>query len=49
MVDVDDLNAILSVFGTSVGVGSPLDLANDDGVIDVDDLNVILTNWGVPC
>lgn len=48
-VDVDDLNAILSAFGTNVGMGSPLDLANDDGVIDVDDLNVILGNWGAPC
>jgi len=49
MVDVDDLNAILSAWGTSVGVGSPLDLANDDGVIDVDDLNVVLSNWGSNC
>jgi len=49
IVDVDDLNAILSAWGTNVGVGSPLDLANDDGVIDVDDLNVILSNWGIPC
>jgi len=45
MVDVDDLNAILSVWGTTVGMGSPLDLANNDGVIDVDDLNVVLSNW----
>ena len=46
VVDVDDLNAILSAWGTSVGMGSPLDLANDDGFIDVDDLNVVLSNWG---
>ena len=45
-VDVDDLNDILAVFNTSVGMGSPLDLANDDGFIDVDDLNVVLSNWG---
>jgi len=49
LVDVDDLNAILSVFGTSVGVDDPRDTANDDGLIDVDDLNVVLANWGVSC
>ncbi len=49
MVDVDDLNAILGAWGTSVGIGSPLDLANDDGMIDVDDLNVILGNWAAVC
>lgn len=49
MVNIDDLNAILSVFNTSVGVGSPLDIANDDGVIDIDDLNVVLSNFGVTC
>ncbi|MEZ6209855.1 MAG: M12 family metallo-peptidase [Phycisphaerales bacterium] len=48
-VDVDDLNAILGVFNTSVGMGSPLDLANDDGFVDVDDLNVVLGNWGTTC
>lgn len=48
-VNVDDLNAILSVFNTSVGAGSPLDLANDDGFVDVDDLNVVLSNWGATC
>ncbi|MCA9281881.1 MAG: PEP-CTERM sorting domain-containing protein [Phycisphaeraceae bacterium] len=46
VVDVDDLNAILSAWGTTVGGGSPLDLANGDGFIDVDDLNVVLSNWG---
>ncbi|MCA9280942.1 MAG: VCBS repeat-containing protein [Phycisphaeraceae bacterium] len=48
-VDVDDLNAILSAWGTMVPVGSPIDQANDDGVINVDDLNVVLSNWGVTC
>ncbi|MCA9280793.1 MAG: hypothetical protein H6812_04235 [Phycisphaeraceae bacterium] len=48
-IDVDDLNAILSAFGSNVGVGSPLDLANNDGIIDVDDLNVILGAWGQSC
>ena len=49
MVDVDDLNAILSVFGTTVGIGDPRDVANNDGFIDVDDLNVILGNFGTTC
>ncbi len=44
-VDVDDLNAILAVWDTTVGVGSPLDLAGDDGIVDVNDLNVVLSNW----
>ncbi|MCA9305757.1 MAG: hypothetical protein R3B46_03185 [Phycisphaerales bacterium] len=48
-VDVDDLNAILGAWNTSVTVGGPLDLANDDGFIDVDDLNVVLGNWGNSC
>ncbi len=48
-VDVDDLNNILSNWLGSVGVGSPVDLANDDGVVDVDDLNVVLGNWGASC
>ncbi len=46
MTDVDDLNQILSAFGTSVGMGDPRDLANNDGFVDVDDLNVVLANFG---
>lgn len=49
MVDVDDLNAILSVFGTSVGIGNSSDIANNDGLINIDDLNVILANFGATC
>lgn len=49
VVDVDDLNAILSVWNTNVGVGSPLDLAGDDGLINVDDLNAVLGNWNQSC
>ncbi len=44
-VDVDDLNAILSVWNTVVPLGDPRDLANNDGLINVDDLNVVLSNW----
>ncbi len=49
MVDVDDLNAILSAFGTNVGIGDPRDTANNDGFVDVDDLNVVLANFGATC
>lgn len=49
VVDVDDLNGLLSVWGTQVGAGAPADLANDDGVVTVDDLNVILGWWGAAC
>ena len=48
-VDVDDLNAILSAWNSSVEPGSALDLANADGFVDVDDLNVVLANWGLDC
>jgi len=48
-IDVDDLNAILSVFGNNVGIGSPLDIANNDGIVHVDDLNVILGAFGTSC
>ena len=33
----------------NVGVGSPFDLANNDGIVDVDDLNVALSAWGTNC
>ncbi len=49
VVNVDDLNAILAAWNTSVGIGDPRDLANSDGFIDVDDLNVLLANWNTVC
>ncbi|MCA9280488.1 MAG: endonuclease [Phycisphaeraceae bacterium] len=49
IVNVDDLNAVLSAWGMNVGMGSPIDLANNDGFVDVDDLNVVLGNWGTDC
>lgn len=48
-IDVDDLNAILSVFGQNVGMGHAADIANDDGIVDVDDLNVVLAAFGTSC
>lgn len=49
LVNVDDLNEILSAWGMNVGIGSRLDLANNDGIIDVDDLNALLSNWNATC
>lgn len=49
MVNIDDLNDILSTFNTSVGAGHRFDLANDDGLVDIDDLNVVLSNWNASC
>ncbi len=48
-VNVDDLNAILAAWNTTVGVGSPIDLAGGDGFVGVDDLNVVLAHWGAGC
>lgn len=42
VVDLDDLNLILSSFGLQ---GSDGDL-NDDGLINLDDLNILLQNFG---
>lgn len=47
-VDVDDLNLVLSNWGTQVGQCGPGD-ANGDGVVNVDDLNLVLSNWGESC
>ncbi len=49
VVDVDDLNAILSAWNTTVGIGSSADQANNDGFVDVDDLNVVLAHWLESC
>ncbi len=48
MVDVDDLNEVLSQWGNVVTVGTFADIS-PDGVIDVDDLNEVLSNWGSSC
>jgi len=44
-VDLDDLNAVLTNFGTSGPAGD----ANGDGVVDLDDLNLVLTSFGTSC
>ncbi len=48
IVDVDDLNLVLSNWNTSVGPCGPGD-ANGDGFVDVDDLNLVLSNWEKSC
>lgn len=49
VVDVDDLNMILGLWGQSVHPGAPVDIAGDDGLITVDDLNVVLVHWQTAC
>lgn len=44
-VDLDDLDAVLTNFGTAPGIGGPGD-ANCDGVVNLDDLDLVLTNFG---
>ncbi len=48
IVNVDDLNAILSLWSQAVADGGIGDF-NCDGTIDVDDLNVVLSNWASSC
>lgn len=48
-VDVDDLNAILTHWHTTVDECAAVDLANGDAFVDVDDLNVVLGNWRMGC
>jgi len=45
VVDLNDLNAVLTNFGTAPGIGGPGD-ANCDGVVDLNDLNLVLSNFG---
>jgi hypothetical protein len=47
VVDTNDLNVVLSMFGQSGGA-----LAGDvntDGIVDFDDLNYVLTRFGYEC
>ncbi len=48
VIDLDDLNALLSNFGKPEAPCSPRD-TNGDGMLDLDDLNYILTNFGADC
>jgi len=47
-VDLNDLNAVLVNFGSSVPVGENGDV-NCDGVVDLNDLNAVLVNFGGSC
>lgn len=44
-VDLDDLNLILTNFGSESGQGD----LNCDGIVDLDDLNAVLTAFGTVC
>lgn len=44
-VDIDDLNIILSNFGTAGPAGD----TNGDEMVDIDDLNLVLSNFGNTC
>nr|AQQ75101.1 hypothetical protein [uncultured bacterium] len=48
VVDVDDLNVVLSSWSQSVSPCQGADVTGD-GQVDVDDLNAVLGSWGVPC
>lgn len=47
-VNIDDLSAILSVWGDEVSAGSMGD-PSKDGVVSVDDLSAVLATWGSQC
>lgn len=48
VVNVDDLNAVLSSWGQNVGPCNAPEVTGD-GVVDVDDLNLVLGSWGMVC
>ena len=48
-VNFDDLNAVLTAWGMTVGTASPLDVAGGDGVVNINDLNTILERWLDEC
>jgi glucose/arabinose dehydrogenase len=45
MVDLDDLNMVLTNFGQTTSEGD----TDNNGVVDLDDLNTVLTNFGTNC
>lgn len=47
-INIDDLNEVLSAWGTSAPAGTGADVSGD-GVVGVDDLNVVLSAWGSSC
>ncbi len=49
MVDFDDLNMVLSNWGTGGPDGDVFPFPGGDGAVDFDDLNEVLTNWGNTC
>ncbi len=47
MVNVDDLNVVLSNWGRTDDPGLAFGDLSKDGIVDVDDLNIVLSNWGM--
>lgn len=47
-VNLDDLNLVLTNFGSSVAEGTNGDV-DGNGQVNLDDLNLVLTNFGVSC
>lgn len=48
VVNVDDLNLVLSNWGQNVGACNAPDITGD-GLVNVDDLNLVLSDWGAMC
>lgn len=48
VVDIDDLNQVLSAWQLSVPSNTGPELSGD-GVVNIDDLNVVLSNWQSTC
>ncbi len=49
VVDFNDQNLVLSLWGTVYAPGTGPGDANCDGVVDFDDINAILSAWGTKC
>lgn len=48
VVNIDDLNAVLAMWGATVGACQGPDITGD-GQVDIDDLNIVLGAWGSMC
>ncbi|MCA9305806.1 MAG: hypothetical protein KDA16_04705 [Phycisphaerales bacterium] len=49
IVNVNDLNMVLSQWGNAVAPAGKCPDLSGNGIIDVDDLNVVLSSWGLAC
>lgn len=46
MVNIDDLNVVLSNWGSTDNPSLAQGDLSTDGMVDIDDLNILLSNWG---